>query len=103
MATSYPSNLTDGDWSLDDEQRARYLALHLAAIHHAIGQGANVKGYLHWSLLDNFEWSDGLNARFGLVRVAYPTQDRQLRKSARIYAAVAAQNALSTSRQLALE
>jgi beta-glucosidase len=95
MASIFPADLSEGDWSLDDKQRVRYLLTHLAAIHHAIRDGANVKGYLHWSLLDNFEWADGLQARFGLVRVSYPTQERRMRSSAGIYASVAAQNALA--------
>jgi beta-glucosidase len=97
MASVFPAHLSEGDWSLDDQQRARYLTTHIAAMHHAIQNGANVKGYLHWSLIDNFEWADGLSARFGLVRVSYPTQERHLRASARIYAKVAAQNALDLS------
>lgn len=94
MATSFSADLTGNDWSLDDEQRVRFLYSHLAAIHQAISQGANVTGYLHWSLLDNFEWADGLNARFGLVRVSYPTQQRAPRRSAEVYAGIAADNAI---------
>jgi beta-glucosidase len=90
----FSADLTDGDWSLDDDLRARYLISHLVAIHRAIAAGANVKGYLHWSLLDNFEWAEGLRARFGLVRVAYPTLERTLRKSAHIYSEIAKTNAL---------
>jgi beta-glucosidase len=97
MASVFPANLSEGDWSLNDKQRQRYLTTHIAAMHHAIRDGANVKGYLHWSLIDNFEWADGLSARFGLVRVSYPTQERHLRASARVYARIAAQNALDLS------
>jgi beta-glucosidase len=101
MATMFAPELSDGNWSLDDEQRARYLATHLGAIHQAIVNGANVKGYLHWSLMDNFEWADGLTARFGLVRVAYPTQATALRDSAKLYARIARHNALDFERLLA--
>ena len=48
----------------------------------AISEGADVIGYLHWSLLDNFEWADGYRARFGLIEVDYATQ--QDRKSTRL-------------------
>ena len=65
------------------------------SVYRAITDGANVKGYLHWSLLDNFEWAEGLRARFGLVRVSYPTLQRTLRKSALIYKKVAQKNALA--------
>ncbi len=94
LASMFPADLTDGDWSLKDDIRERYLVSHLMAVHKAIGAGANVKGYLHWSLLDNFEWAEGLRARFGLVRVAYPTLERTLRESAKLYARIAGSNAL---------
>lgn len=94
LASMFSAELTDGDWSLNDDLRVNYLLAHLTAVHKAIRAGANVKGYLHWSLLDNFEWAEGLRARFGLVRVAYPTLERTPRKSATIYAEIAGNNAL---------
>lgn len=94
FSSMFSSELTDGDWSLNDELRIQYLLSHIAAMHKAIVDGANVKGYLHWSLLDNFEWAEGLRARFGLVRVAYPTLERTLRESAKIYAEIAGKNEL---------
>lgn len=93
-ATLFPAHLVEGDWSLTDEFRIKYLISHLMAMHKAIQKGANVKGYLYWSLLDNFEWAEGLKARFGLVRVAFPTQERTLRKSAYVYAKIAQSNTL---------
>jgi beta-glucosidase len=93
-ASMFSAELTDGDWSLDDDLRCNYLLAHLIAVHKAIRMGANVKGYLHWSLLDNFEWAEGLRARFGLVRVAYPTLERTLRKSAKLFGEICGQNAL---------
>ena len=92
--TSFESALHEGDWSITDDLRVSYLTSHLSAIHRAIKDGAAVKGYLYWSLLDNFEWAEGLLPRFGLVRVAYPTQERSLRKSALIYADIARSNGL---------
>lgn len=96
-ANIFEAELTEGDWSLEDHGRVRYLVSHLMSLYRAIADGANVKGYLHWSLLDNFEWAEGLRARFGLVRVSYPTLQRTLRKSAHIYAKIAAMNALVAS------
>lgn len=96
-ANMYEAELTDGDWSLEDSSRVRYLVSHLMSLYRAITDGANVKGYLHWSLLDNFEWAEGLRARFGLVRVSYPTLQRTLRKSALIYKTVAEMNALAAN------
>jgi beta-glucosidase len=97
MADAFSSDLNEGDWSLSDEQRVRYLVSHLVALQKAIGKGENIRGYLHWSLLDNFEWSDGLKPRFGLVRVAYPSQKRTLRKSAGVYAEIVARGGIGAN------
>lgn len=78
-----------------DERRIRFIRDHLAAVHDAIGQGANVLGYCHWSFLDNFEWALGYGQRFGLVHVDYVTQERTIKDSGREYARIAAANALS--------
>ena len=94
FATVFDAQLDGGDWSLDDDDRIRYLVTHLRAVHQAISNGVNVQGYFYWSFTDNFEWADGLRCRFGLVRVAYPTQERTLRKSARVYAQIAGGNSL---------
>jgi len=93
-ASRFAANLTIGDWSIHDEDRCDYLETHLLSIYEAIQAGINIKGYLHWSLLDNFEWAEGLQIRFGLVRVAYPSQERTLRDSARLYAKIAGSNSL---------
>jgi len=94
-AEKFESQLVEGDWSLDDIERVEYLAKHLEVVHDAIKAGAPVRGYLHWSLIDNFEWAEGLQQRFGLVRVSYPDQKRELRKSAYVYADIAASNSLT--------
>ena len=59
-----------------DSERTSYLNQHLAAVKAAIDQGAPVKGYFAWSLLDNYEWSLGYEKRFGLVHVDFETQVR---------------------------
>ena len=79
---------------LHDEGRIEYLRGHLAAVHDAIDQGADVRGYYHWSLLDNFEWALGYEPRFGLVHVDYETQVRTVKDSGRWYAGVVARNGL---------
>ncbi len=64
---------------LDDRTGARrpaYLHRHLAALLDAVAQGADVRGYLHWSLVDNFEWLEGFGPRFGLFRVDFDTLER---------------------------
>ena len=53
----------------DDRERIDYLATHLAALAQARAEGADVRGYLHWSAFDNFEWSEGYRPRFGLIAV----------------------------------
>jgi beta-glucosidase len=77
------------DGRVHDARRERYLLGHLRAVADAIAEGVDVRGYLHWSLLDNFEWSLGYRPRFGLVYVDYPTGNRTIKESARTYAAIA--------------
>ncbi|MGZ3700768.1 MAG: glycoside hydrolase family 1 protein, partial [Bdellovibrionota bacterium] len=69
----------------DDKLRARFLALHLKEIARLVEEGENIKGYFHWSLLDNFEWKEGFGPRFGLFRVDYATMEREARGSALFY------------------
>src|SRR5687768_7794358 len=64
------------DGQIHDTARIDYLDGHLRALHEAIGEGVDVRGYFVWSLLDNFEWAEGYRQRFGLVRVDYETQRR---------------------------
>ncbi len=79
---------------VDDQDRLAYFDAHLRALHTALADGVDVRGYLAWSLLDNFEWAFGYHQRFGRVRVDYETQRRIPKASGRWYAAVAARNAL---------
>ncbi|MFT4262145.1 MAG: family 1 glycosylhydrolase [Nocardioides sp.] len=60
----------------DDRRRIAFLEDHLGALREAIAAGADVRGYLHWSLLDNWEWAEGFGPRFGLVAVDPLTQER---------------------------
>jgi beta-glucosidase len=64
------------DGRVHDAARIDYLDAHLRALHRAIAEGVDVRGYFVWSLLDNFEWAEGYSQRFGLVRVDYDTQRR---------------------------
>ncbi|MGZ4388472.1 MAG: GH1 family beta-glucosidase [Gaiellaceae bacterium] len=73
---------------LHDERRIALLRGHVDAIRRAVEQGAPVRGYFHWSLLDNFEWAMGYGARFGLVHVDYETQARTVKDSGRAYRAL---------------
>lgn len=73
------------DGTVRDVERTHYLARHLAALREAIDAGIPVDGYFAWSLLDNFEWSEGYTRRFGLAYVDYETQARILKDSGRWY------------------
>jgi len=79
----------------DDAQRPRFLLTHLAEMHRAMAQGADVRGYYHWTLVDNFEWSEGWGLRFGLVALDPETQARTPRRSAELFSRIARQNAIT--------
>jgi beta-glucosidase len=70
---------------IDDPLRIHYLDTHLQAVHAAIEQGANLRGYCAWSLLDNLEWAHGYSKRFGLIHVNFQTQERTPKASAHFY------------------
>ena len=80
----YDDHVED-DGSINDVARRDYLVRHLAAVRAAHEQGVPVKGYFAWSLLDNFEWSEGYLRRFGLAYVDFATQRRTLKLSGQWY------------------
>jgi beta-glucosidase len=69
-----------------------YLRNYLRQLHRAVAEGVPVKGYFVWSLLDNYEWADGYDKRFGIVYVDFKTQKRTPKLSARFYQEVIRQN-----------
>jgi beta-glucosidase len=83
----------NGVATADDGERVEYTQGALAGLRHAMADGADVRGYLHWSLLDNYEWGS-YAPTFGLASVGPSTFDRQPKPSARWYGAVARANAL---------
>jgi beta-glucosidase len=83
------------DGRVHDVRRIRYLLGHLRAVAAAMEKGADVRGYIHWSLLDNFEWSLGYRPRFGLVHVDYPTGRRTIKDSGLLFAAIARSGSVS--------
>jgi beta-glucosidase len=85
MENGMASADTPVDGRVDDAQRVAYLQDHLAAVSRAIELGVDVRGYMYWSLLDNFEWDSGYTKRFGLVHVDYATQKRTPKESAHWY------------------
>ena len=72
----------------DDSLRQTFIKQHLDQLSRAMEEGSPVIGYLHWSLLDNFEWAEGYTKRFGLVHVDHKTQKRTVKPSARYYASI---------------
>ncbi len=82
------------DDTVDDAARVAFLREHFAAAHRAIAAGVPLESYHVWSLLDNFEWQQGYDERWGLVYVDYATQRRIPKRSARWYQQVIADNGL---------
>jgi beta-glucosidase len=75
---------------VNDPLRVEYFRTHLRAIHDAVEQGVDLRGYCAWSLMDNLEWSLGYSKRFGIVHVNFETLERTLKDSAHFYASVIA-------------
>jgi beta-glucosidase len=82
--TAFPDEVVvvNGTRTVLDLDRTSYLADQAAATHRALSRGANVVGYLVWSLLDNFEWAAGYGPRFGIIHVDYETLERTPKLSA---------------------
>lgn len=85
----------DASGAIHDERRIRYHRQYLQALAHAITDGADVRGYHAWSLMDNFEWAEGFSQRFGLAYTDFKTQRQTIKDSGRWYAKVAAENRLA--------
>ncbi|HEY6874798.1 MAG TPA: glycoside hydrolase family 1 protein [Candidatus Dormibacteraeota bacterium] len=76
----------------DDERRKRYLADVLENVRLAIDDGVDVRGYFHWTNLDNFEWARGYGVKFGLIDVDRKTLERTVKPSGQLYGRIAAAN-----------
>lgn len=91
------NGLSTNDWvgldgKVPDAQRIDFLTRYLQSLRRASADGIDVRGYFHWSLMDNFEWAEGYKQRFGLVHVDYQTQKRTLKESAYWYKKVICSN-----------
>ena len=73
------------DGHVHDPQRIEFLSRYLKCLKNACSDGVDVRGYFHWSLMDNFEWAYGYQKRFGLIYVDYGTQKRTMKDSALWY------------------
>ncbi|KXK00824.1 MAG: Beta-glucosidase A [Parcubacteria bacterium OLB19] len=76
----------------DDSDRAEYIKKQVLGTWRAIQDGADVRGHMYWSLLDNYEWALGFEKRFGLVEVDYKTLKRRIRPSAYVYKEICESN-----------
>lgn len=91
------NGLSNTDWvSLDgkvhDPQRMDFMDRYIGSLKRAASDGVDVKGYFHWSIMDNFEWGEGYNERFGLIHVDYETQKRTIKDSAYRYKSIIESN-----------
>ena len=91
------NGLANPDWvatdgKVHDPQRIDFMTRYLRCLQRACDDGVAVHGYLHWSMMDNFEWGFGYGRRLGLIHVDYPTQQRTLKDSAHWYSSVIASN-----------
>ncbi len=80
------------DGHIYDTDRVMYFRNYLSNLHRAVNEGVPVKGYFLWSLLDNYEWADGYEKRFGITYVDFQTQKRTLKLSGEFYKQVIAAN-----------
>jgi beta-glucosidase len=78
----------------DDDRRSAFIVDHLTQVWRAMDEGIPVRGYYHWSLVDNFEWTWGWSLKFGLIQVDPITQTRTRRSSASLYAAICRDSAI---------
>ncbi len=78
----------------DDSDRVEYIKKQVLGTWRAIQDGADVRGHMYWSLLDNYEWALGFEKRFGLVEVDYKTLERKIRPSAYVYKKICEDNAV---------
>ena len=81
----------------DDARRVEYIDRGIAAMRRAMNDGVEVRGYLHWSALDNFEWNHGFAQRFGLIAVDRQTQERTVKPSCRHLGKIARSSALASA------
>jgi beta-glucosidase len=92
----------NGTADAKDSERPQFIIDHLKQLKRAIEDGVPVEGYCHWSIYDNFEWTNGFEARFGLYTVDYSTLKRTPRTSAKIFSRIAKENQVFSSVQDAL-
>ena len=85
-------DIVSEDGLVHDPQRIDFIHRYLRQLKRAIDEGVPILGYQHWSIMDNFEWAEGYDPRFGLIFIDYPTQNRIVKDSAWDYAKIIASN-----------
>lgn len=80
-------DIVEADGSIKDEKRRDFYIRHLSVLKKLVAEGLDIRGYFAWSLIDNFEWAEGYQRRFGLVHVDFETQKRTIKASGKWYAA----------------
>jgi len=78
----------------DDSIRQQFLKDYLAEVHQAIAEGVDVRGFFHWTSMDNFEWTHAYRMKFGLIAVDRATLERTPKPSAALFARMALANAV---------
>ena len=86
----------NGIENADDLVRPSYMLQHIHQVWQAVNFNWPVKGYFHWTLVDNFEWERGWTQRFGLWELDETTQTRRKRRSADLYAEICRENGISS-------
>lgn len=81
--------------ALNDDKRIRFIVGHVKEIYHALQSGVDIRGYLYWSLMDNFEWHEGFNPRFGMIGINYHNGDRNPHTSAYVFSQIAQDNGIT--------
>ncbi len=84
----------NGVATTDDSRRVEYIQRALDGLKRAIDSGVDVRGYVAWSLMDNFEWMSGYTPKFGIVAVDRATRRRTIKPSAAILGDIARRNSL---------
>ncbi|MGH7950001.1 MAG: family 1 glycosylhydrolase, partial [Candidatus Binataceae bacterium] len=82
------------DGRVNDQRRISFLRRYISEVGRAIQQGADVRGYFHWTFTDNFEWAEGFNQRFGLVWCDFDSQKRIVKESGKWFSALARSNTI---------
>jgi beta-glucosidase len=85
----------NGTADAKDAFRSRYLADHLAQVRRLLDDGVPVERYYHWTFIDNFEWTEGESAHFGLVENDFPSQKRKIRESGKLYSRICREKGLT--------